>query len=303
METEINKTAAVRRKISGRIRKDLVAWLLILPSVILFAVFFWQPIISSVRLSFFKTKGFEATAFVGLDNYIKVFSDSNFLQALINSLKYVFWSLLLGLPLPIISAILLNEMRRAKGLFRMGVYFPCMVPGIATAFMWAIMMDSSATGLFNIILENLGFEPSQWLQNASMTIPLIVMTMTWRSFGSTTILYLANLQSVNHELYEAAELDGAGIIRKIIHITLPHMKGLIKVLAVLQIINVFKVFQEPLAMTSGGPGNASVSLAMVSYQYAFNYFQIDRSVAMSVVICIMLAIFTSIYFKVTAEED
>lgn len=303
MKTGINKTAAARHKIAVRIRKDIVAWLLILPSVILFTVFFWQPIVSSVRLSFYKTQGFEATNFVGLDNYIKVFSDSNFLQALINSVKYVFWSILLGLPLPIISAILLNEMRRTKGLFRMGVYFPCMVPGIATAFMWAIMMDSGSTGLFNIILQSLGLEPSQWLQNSSMTIPLIVMTMVWRSFGSNTILYLANLQSVNTELYEAAELDGAGIFRKIIHITLPHMKGLIKVLAVLQIINVFKVFQEPLAMTSGGPGNASVSLAMVSYQYAFNYFQIDRSVAMSVVICIMLTIFTTIYFKITAEED
>lgn len=303
MKTEISKVSTLRHRAAVRIKKDIVAWALILPSVILFTVFFWQPIVSSIYLSFFKTAGFEAVNFVGFNNYIKVFNNSSFITALKNSCKYVFWSILFGVPMPIIASILLNEIRRGKSLFRMGVYFPCMVPGIATAFMWATMMDPSSTGLFNIILGKLGIEPYEWLQDSGKTIPLIVMTMTWRGFGSTAILYLANLQSVNNELYEAASLDGAGVMRKLFHVTLPHMRGLIKILVVMQLINVFKVFQEPLAMTSGGPGEASVSLALISYQYAFNYFQVDRSVAMSVIICILLSIFTAIYFRITKEED
>lgn len=303
MKMQTSKVSTLRHRAAVRIKKDIVAWMLILPSVILFTVFFWQPIVSSIYLSFFKTAGFEAVNFVGLTNYVKVFNNASFITALKNSCKYVFWSIVFGVPMPIIASILLNEIRRGKSLFRMGVYFPCMVPGIATAFMWATMMDPSSTGLFNIILSKIGLEPYQWLQDSSKTIPLIVMTMTWRGFGSTAILYLANLQSVNNELYEAASLDGAGVMRKLFHVTLPHMRGLIKILVVMQLINVFKVFQEPLAMTSGGPGEASVSLALISYQYAFNYFQVDRSVAMSVIICILLSIFTAIYFKITKEEE
>lgn len=287
------------------VRKDSLAWFLILPSLIFFVVFLWHPIIMGVRLSFFRTQGWDAKEFVGLENFRYVMHNSLFLTALANTFKYTFWSLAIGLMLPIFTAIILNEMTFLKSFFRMAVYFPCLIPGIVTSVMWKIMLDPGEGGLFNTILAHFGRDPLPWLQNPSWTIPLIIITGTWGGFGSTTILYLADLQSVNVDLYEAASLDGAGFWKRVWHITLPHMSGLIKMLLVMQIIGVFQTFQQPLAMTGGGPNNASKPLMMVSYEYAFNQFQMGRSTAVSVFTMVLLIIFTILYLRLskTAETE
>ncbi|WZL79741.1 sugar ABC transporter permease [Eubacteriales bacterium mix99] len=285
------------------LKRDYKAWLLILPSLVLFAVFSWQPLISGVYLSFFETKGYSAVRFVGLDNYKAVISDAAFLSALGNSFKYTFWSLLIGYFLPIIAAILINEMVHLKPFFRFSVYFPGMVPGMATAIMWKIFFDPNPTGLLNALRTHLGMEPSMWLANPRLTIPLIVFTMTWSGFGSTTILYLANLQGVNQELYEAAEIDGAGLFSRLKNITIPTISNLLYLFLVLQIIGVFQVMEQPLAMTEGGPNNASISLMLQSYFYAFRYFRADRAMAVGTITFLILIGLTVLYFRVNRNSD
>jgi len=297
-------SSGVRRSsFLSTLKRDYKAWLLMLPSLILFAVFSWQPLISGVYLSFFKTKGYNAVRFVGLDNYKAVISDAAFTSALGNSFKYIFWSLLIGYLLPIIAAILINEMVHLKPFFRFSVYFPGMVPGIAAAMMWKIFFDPNPTGLLNVLRTHLGMNPSMWLANPKLTIPLIVVTMTWSGFGSTTILYLANLQGVNQELYEAAEIDGAGFFSRLKSITIPSISSLLYLFLVLQIIGVFQVMEQPLAMTEGGPNNASLSLMLQSYFYAFRYFRADRAMAVGTITFLILIGLTVLYFKVNKNSD
>lgn len=302
MKTETSKRT-IKQKIGNWLHRDAIGWLLLLPSLFCFTIFIWQPLISGIKMSFFDTKGFETTEFIGLENYIKILSDSGFVNALTNTIKYALWSIVIGLFVPVVVAIVLNEVIHAKGFFRFSTYFPCMVPSIVTSVMWLIMLDPGAGGLLNHILSIFGFEPSQWLQNSEMTIPIIVATMTWGGFGSTTILYLADLQGVNTELYEVIEIDGGGIFTKLRTITLPHMSGMIKMMFIMQIINVFKVFQQPLAMTGGGPNNASISLSLVAYNYAFSSMEVGKSVATSVITGLMILMFTLIYMRLKKSNE
>jgi multiple sugar transport system permease protein len=285
------------------LKRDYKAWLLILPSIILFVVFSWQPLISGIYLSFFETEGYNPVRFVALDNYKAVINDAAFMAALLNSFKYVAWSLLIGYLLPAAVAIIINEMVHGTGFFRFAVYFPAMVPGMATAIMWKIVFDPSPGGLLNIFRGFVGLGPSAWLQNPKMTIPLIVFTMTWGGFGPTTILYLASLQGINRELYEAAAIDGAGIWSRIKNITITQISNMLYLFLVLQIIGVFQVMEQPFAMTEGGPNNASTTLMLQSYFYAFRYFRADRALAIGVITFFILVGLTFLYFRLNREED
>lgn len=305
MNPLVNQATAAKvaagRKLWGRLLKDIPSWLLIAPSLLFFIVFHWQPLVSGFYLSFFQTKGYEAVKFIGLQNYIDVISNSVFQQTLSNTFLYVFWSLIIGFLVPIVVAIMINEMAHLQSFFKFAVYFPNMVPGIAGALLWTFMFDPGPGGLLNMLLGKLGMAPSQWLQNPSLTILLIILTMTWRGFGATTILYVASLQGVNHELYEASTIDGAGIWKRVKHITIPQIFPIISILLILQIIGVFQVMADPLTMTEGGPNNASMSLMLQSYFYAFRYFETGRSQAVGGITFVILAVFTIIYVRINKK--
>lgn len=285
------------------LRKDMPAWLLMLPGLILFAFFLWQPLVSGIILSFFRTKGFKALNFTGLQNYADVIRDAGFISALKNSFMYTIWSIILGYALPIIIAIVINELVHFKPFFKFSIYFPNMVPGIAVYMMWQFMYDPGKGGLFNTLLSKVGLPPFLWLQNTHFTVPLIVVTMVWRGFGPTALIFLASLQNINKELYEASTIDGAGIWKRLTQITIPGIYNMMRLILALQIISVFQVFYEPLVMTDGGPNNASTSLILESYKYAFSDFQAGKAIAASVIVFIILIILTSFYFKLTKEQE
>lgn len=285
------------------IRKDAVCWLLIAPALIGFIVFNWQPFVSSGILAFFNTRGFEIQDFVGFENFRNVLSDSSLAKAMINSCKYTLWSLVIGLPIPIITAILLNELVHFKGFFRFSVYFPAIIPGIVTAIMWKILLEPGSDGFLNVVLSWFNLPTCQWLQNSKLTILIITIVSTWSGFGSSTILYLADLQSVDLSLYEAAAMDGAGFFKKLRYITLPHLSSLVKVTAIMQILGVFQSFEKPLAMTGGGPNEASTTVMMLTYNYMFSEGAIDKANALSVIVCLILIAGSIVYFKATKSRD
>ena len=268
-----NQPVLVKQSMAGRIkrslRQDFGSWILLVPTLLMFIVVLWQPLISGVVLSFFETKGYDAVRFIGLQNYYDIFTNSEFMAALKNTFSYTIWSLIIGYLLPLFIAIMLNEIVHLKSFFRFMFYFPCMIPAMATALLWYFLLNPSEGGILNMLLASLGMAPSQWLQNSSLTIPLIVITMTWRQFGGAMLIYLAALQGVNRDLYEAASIDGAGFFRRVWYIQIPQLKSLMMLMLVRQIISVFQVMQEPLAMTGGGPNNASISLMLESYYYGF----------------------------------
>lgn len=290
-------------KIWKAIKKDWGSWILLVPSLFLFIFMVWQPLVSTIRLSFYETQGFNAVSFIGLDNYKNVLTNSSFIKTLGNTFLYVLWSLLIGYLFPLIVAILLNEMVHMKSVFRFCCYFPAMVPGMATALLWKFIFDPGEGGILNMILNFFGLGTSQWLQNSNMTIPLIVLTTTWRGFGGTMLVYLASLQGINRDLYEAASIDGASFFQKIRYVQLPAIKNLMGLMLIKQIIGVFQIMQEPLAMTDGGPNNASISLMLSSYNYGFRYFQVGRSMAVGTITFLILAVFTVIYQVMSRREE
>lgn len=281
----------------SQILRDWSSWVLILPTLFAFFFFSWQPLVKGVFLSFFKTEGYEAVSFIGFQNYRDVIQNSAFQQTLLNSFMYVVWSLIIGFSVPIIVAVLINELRRGKSFFRFAVFFPCMVPGIAASMLWMFLFEPGKGGVLNMLLNALGLPLQQWLQNPNMTIMLIIFTITWRNFGGTVLLYLASLQSINSDLYEAASLDGANVWQRFCNITLPQISGMIGLMLILQVSGVFQIFNEPLVMTEGGPNNASMTLMLQSYYYAFRSFEAGHSMALGVITFLILMVLTVVYFK------
>lgn len=288
---------------TSKYKSDIAGWLIILPSIILFAFFVWEPLIESIRLSLYSAKGMQTIEFVGLENYFKIFSHPDFIAALRNTFIYILWSLVIGFFVPIFLAVLLTETVHLKGFFRFGVYFPNIMPGIATVLMWGYFFRPGPTGVLNILLSKIGIDPQIWLTKPSWTIPLIILTMTWKGAGSTALIYMANISSINPELYEAATIDGASILRRVRHITVPSIFSLGKTLLILQVISVFQILYEPLIMTNGGPNNASISIMQLVYNYAFRDFNYPMAAALSVLICIALVILSGTYFKIIKEKE
>lgn len=308
MDVEANRAVArVPQKKSAALKRFWVregsSWLLVIPTLLAFVFFSWQPLVSGVVLSFFKTQGYEAVSWAGLDNYVDIVQNSVFRHLLVNSFLYVAWSLIIGAAFPILVSVMINEIRIGKSFFKFAVFFPNMVPAIAAAMMWMFLFQPGKGGLLNMLITSIGIPEQSWLQNPNMTIPLIIITITWRNFGGTVLLYMARLSGINHELYEAASLDGAGVWRRFWNVTLPQMSGLIGLMLILQISGVFQIFNEPLVMTSGGPGNASITLMLQSYLYAFQYFEAGHALALGVITFLILMCITAIYFFFEKKWD
>jgi len=165
------------------------------------------------------------------------------------------------------------------------------------------MYYPSESGMLNTLLSLFGTEPSTWLQNSAWTIPLIILSLTWKGFGGTTIIYLASVQGISNELYEAAKIDGAGGFRRVWSIMVPQMFPVMALYFVKQIIGVFQIMQEPLLMTGGGPNNASLSLALQSYNYAFLYFQPQNALALGTITFMILIGLTIVYFAMNKKFE
>ena len=284
-------------------KSDLIGWLVMLPTLILFTFFVWEPLIENINLSVHAAQGYEIKEFVGLKNYLQVIDNPTFKIALKNTFVYTFWSLIIGFAVPIILGIMISETVHMKGFFRTGVYFPNIVPGLATVWIFSYFFKPGETGVLNILLGKIGIAPQVWLTNPKWTIPLIVMALTWKGAGSTALIYMANISGISPDLYEAATIDGAGIWQRILHVTLPSVGGIAKTMLILQIISVFQVLYEPMVMTNGGPNGASISLMMMMYQYAYRDFNIPSAAALSVMICLILIILSGIYMKMTKSRE
>ena len=287
----------------GKWRLDLGAWALMIPGLVLFAFFIWEPLVEALRLSLYETKGMRLIQFVGLENFRSVFAQPDFWPAVRNTFLYMLWSLVIGYLLPIILAIFIHESVRGKSLFRTAVYLPNIVPGLATVFLWRYVFKSDDYGAMNMLLSLFGIPAQDYLNNASRVIPMIVITMTWKGAGATALLYLAGLQGINPELYEAAVIDGANVKQRVWHVTIPQLYNLARTLLILQVIAVFQILYEPLVMTNGGPNNASVSLMQLVFRYAFEYYDYSRASAVSVIVGVMLVLLTLLYNKVNKKMD
>jgi multiple sugar transport system permease protein len=307
--TKVLEKAQIVRKVimvkGGVIfKKNFSGWLLMLPSLILFCFFVWEPLLESVRLSLYRAQGTKLIEFIGFRNYSDVFQHPDFFPALRNTFIYILWSLVIGFLVPIVLAVIINEVRGWKKSFvRTSIYIPNVIPGMAMVLLWGFIFRPGNTGILNILLNGVEAGPQPWLTNPRWTIPLIVITLTWKGAGATTLLYIAGLQGIDSELYEAAIIDGAGISKRLRYITLPCIYNLARTLLILQIIAVFQILYEPLVLTNGGPNNASISIMQLVFKFAFERFDYPRAAAVSVIISFILVILTVVYFKISKRQD
>ncbi|MDD5954032.1 MAG: sugar ABC transporter permease [Firmicutes bacterium] len=290
--------------LSGKRTEAVKAWLIMLPGLILMTFFVWEPLLESIRMSLYKTENVELVEFVGLDNFISVVTKSNFTQALLNTFGYTFWSLVIGFLLPIFLAMLIGETVRGKGFFRTAAYLPNMLPGLAVIILWSAFFSGGQNGVLNILLSKLGIPAQSYLTRAEWVKPIIIFIATWKGAGATALIYMASMASVNAELYDAAVIDGAGVLARVRHVLLPSIKKLTGTMLILQIISVFQIMYEPMVLTKGGPDNASLSIMQLMWQYAFggtmNY---GKASAVAVIVTLILLVLTAIYSYFDRKES
>jgi multiple sugar transport system permease protein len=186
------------------------------------------------------------------------------------------------------------------------VYLPVMLPPIVAVLLFRWFYDPGP-GLFNQILDVLHLPPLAWLDSPSTALVSLVLVSTWMNMGSATLIYLAALQNIPPELYEAAELDGAGILKRIRHVTIPQTRLILLLMLMLQIVATMQVFIEPYMLTGGGPENATVTVLYLIYKYAFLYNDFGGACALSVMLLVLLALFSALYLRLTrsgsGQED
>jgi multiple sugar transport system permease protein len=291
-----------RSPVSWVRRGGLSTLLFMLPLLVIFGVFSWKPIVEAVVMSLQKTNLVSPAAFVGLDNYVRVLSDPQLGQAVINTLYFALLALLFGYPVPLVVAVLMSEVKRMRGLYSALAYLPVVVPPVVAVLLWKVFYNADPTGPFNTVLSWVGIPPQPWLQSAASAMPSLVLEATWAGAGGTIIIYLAALTAVNPDLYDAAEIDGAGIWKKVRHVTLPQLRPVLLITFILQIIGTAQVFLEPFLFTNGGPANSTTTILLLIYRYAFqnslggNY---GAATALSVLLAVFLAGFSLLYFRLT----
>ncbi|MFD7896268.1 carbohydrate ABC transporter permease [Streptomyces sp. NPDC059743] len=286
------------RRLSHQVR----AYGFLIGGLLCFALFSWYPAIRAVIIAFQKYTPGSAPEWVGTDNFTQVFQDPEFGAAWRNTLTFTLIALLIGFAVPFVMALVLNELRHAKSFFRVVVYLPVMIPPVVSALLWKWFYDPGA-GLANEALRFLHLPTSNWTNGADTALLSLVIVATWANMGGTVLIYLAALQGIPGELYEAAELDGANIWQRVRHVTIPQTRFIILMLMLLQIIATMQVFTEPFVITGGGPENSTVTVLYLIYKYAFLYNDFGGACALSVMLLIVLSLFSALYLRLTRTDD
>ncbi|MEU3294440.1 sugar ABC transporter permease [Streptomyces longwoodensis] len=291
-----SRTSLHRRR--RRIRENLTAYAFLAAGLICFALFAWYPIVRGLLLGFQQVSFAQPATWVGWANYQRLFDDPLFVTAWKNTGYFTLLALVFGFAAPFVTAVVLNEFRHAQSYLRMTVYLPVMLPPIVTMLLWRWFYDPGP-GLFNNVLEMVHLPAQQWLESENLAMVSLVLVSTWANMGTTTLIYLAALGSIPGELYEAAELDGASIRQRLLHVTIPQMRFILMITLLLQVIGTMQVFIEPFVLTGGGPDDATVTVLLLLYRYAFVYNDFGMASAMSTVLFLVLGAFAAVYLRLS----
>ncbi len=291
-----------RPPLSQRIRRNAVAYLFLAGAVICFALFSWYPIVREVVMSFQKTNFAGDTTWVGWRNFVHLRHDPEFWTAWRASIEFSLWALVFGYAVPFVVAVVLNELRHARSYFRLMVYLPVMMPPAAAAFLWKYFYDPG-NGLFNTVLRGLHLPTSQWLQSTNTAIISLVLFSTWINMGTGTLIYLAALQNIPGELYEAAEIEGAGLFRRLWHVTIPQTRLILSLLLMLQIVATMQVFLEPFILSGGGPQGKTTTVVYLIYEYAFHFNNFGSGAALGLILLLVLAGFGAAYLWLSRRRE
>jgi ABC-type sugar transport system permease subunit len=283
-------------------RRPYWGLLFVLPILGFLIVFKFWPMVRAIRLSFFEASPASRTeTFVGLENYTTLANDPLFHKAVGVTASYVVGTVAPLMVLSLLLALLLNQKLRGRSLFRSLIFLPAIVPVIIVPILWRVLFHPY--GLANEALILMGLSPVDWLQDVGAVIWALIIPTEWRFVPLYMIIYLAGLQSIPEDLYDAAKVDGASIIQRFRSITLPLLKPTILVVLIASVTFTAKTIVLPLVMTTGGPNNASTTLSLFIYQTGFAFFNMGYASAASIVLLVIVVAFTIVNLRAFRTDD
>ncbi|GAA4073841.1 carbohydrate ABC transporter permease [Nonomuraea soli] len=275
-----------------------VPYVLILPALAGFLVFKAYPILAAAYISLTTGAG-AARSFVGLDNYVRLVNDPLFWTSLWNTGLILVVQVPIMLLLALVLALGLNSpFVRLRATWRLGVFMPSLTGLVAYGVMFSVIL-SKESGLLNWMLGFLGVDPIDWLGSPFWARIAIVIALTWHYTGYNAVIYLAGLQSIPKELYEASMVDGAGSIRRFWSITVPQLRPILLLTIVLSTIGTLQLFDEPFVLTGGGPDNTTLTISLYLYQNGFRYFDFGYAAAIAYALTLIVAGFGLLQIKLT----
>ncbi len=293
---------AMEKNMKKRQRKrNLVAYSFIAPNFLGFAIFTLGPIILALLMSFAEWDGSNPMKFVGLNNFINIFKDERFLASLKNTIVYSIFTVPVTLAMALGLAILLNQKIKGTNFFRTVAFFPYVASLVAVAAVWNMLFTPAKGGIVNQLLMNVfHVEPLKWAASSSTVMLTIIMFSVWKNMGYYMVIYLAGLQGISEDLYEAASLDGANSWQKFIHITVPQLKPTTFFVTIMLTINCFKVYDIVYMLAGGSNGvvnKSAMVLVYYIYEEAFRNWKLGQASAAALVLFAIVLVVTIIQFR------
>lgn len=293
----VPSSRAARKRMSPRARREaLEGYIFILPWLVGLVAFVVGPIVASLYLSFTDYQVVKPPSFTGLTNYKRLVGDDLFWQALKVTAIYVVVTTPLQLCLSFAVALLMNQKVRLLGLWRTIYYIPNLVPTIAVAMLWLWVLNPQF-GLLNTLLRYVGIQGPLWLSSSRWALVSLIIMSLWSAVGAPMLIYLAGLQGISSDLYEAVACDGGGGWAKFRYITVPMMTPVIFFNLVMSMIASFQIFSGPYLVTGGGPANATLFYVLYIYQNAFQYFQMGYASALAWVLFVIILAVTVLVLR------
>lgn len=287
----------------GNFHQTLAPMLFLLPNLLIFGIFIIYPAFMGLRLSFMDSGIFTGSYFIGLDNFKTLFQDEVYWITFKNTIVYSVFTVLLMMVVSLVLAMLLSKSAvRFESGFRAIFYIPALISMIAVGISWRFILGDEM-GIFNYILSVFDKGPVGWLTNQTLAMANVIMVSVWAQSGYYMVMYIAGLQAIPVELYEAAEIDGANRWDKFKLITIPMLRSTILVVLVLATIQSFKAYELIITMTKGGPGYATKFVVQQVYEVAFLEDRLGYASAMSIMLMLVIGLFTIIQFKITKNGD
>ena len=286
----------------ARLRETLVGYSFAGPNLVLLSLFLLYPLVLAAVLSFSRYSGFGSPDWIGIGNYADLLSDAVFWQALINTTVFTVATLVLSLGLGLAFAVLLNTALPGRAVFRTVIYAPIVVSGVASGLIGVLMFDEN-TGVIDKGLVAIGLPPIPWQSNATAAMVAVILMTVWGRTGFNMVIYLAGLQGIGQELYEAAELEGAGGWQRFRLITVPLLGSTTFFLLILNVIYSFQVFDLVFVLTGGGPGNATTMLTTYAYANAFTTRAQGYAAAIGMVLLVLMLAFAAIQWRFNRGRD
>lgn len=284
------------------------AWWFLTPALLVLGLFFLLPVIAALVLSLtdydlYALADIHNLRFVALQNYWALLHRPLFWSALGNTFYFVLVGVPLSMGASLAAALLLNSpLARIKPFFRTALFAPVVTTVVAVAVIWRYLFNTKY-GLVNYGLAEIGIHPMDWLGDPHWAMPTIIAFAVWKNFGYNMIIFLAGLQAIPLDLYEAARIDGASAPRQFWHITLPMLKPTLLMVSILTVAGYFQLFAEPYVMTEGGPLQSTVSVLYLMYEDGFKWWNLGAASAVAFVLFVIIFVVTTLLLKLSRRGE